>query len=132
MEKYFLNFVDCQKPRVLITGATGYLGSHIASIINKYHKKSYVIRMITSNAENIDKFKSSFPVHDFEWVEADLSDGEDVKRAFRGCKYVIHTVNPGVPELSQKHTGADQMRNWNAETLKWTKNILNACDDYKI
>ena len=79
---------------VLVTGASGYIGSHIvANLLSK----GRVVRATVRDASNIDRIGhlSRMDISEggsLEIVEMDLLDSESVHRAVFGCKEVIHTA----------------------------------------
>ena len=70
------------KNKLLITGATSFLGTHIATLLlNSLNGEllNFKIRAVTHRPENIDKFKSVLPVHKVEWIIADLTIKEEAE-----------------------------------------------------
>ncbi len=67
------------KTKVLLTGATSFLGTHIASSLLK--EDAFQLRVVTHRPENIDNFKSVLPVHKVEWIIADLTNKEQTDTA---------------------------------------------------
>ncbi len=79
---------------VLVTGASGYIGSHIvANLLSKGRAVRATVRD-TSDNERVGHL-SRMDISDggsLEIVEMDLLDSESVHRAVSGCKEVIHTA----------------------------------------
>ena len=79
---------------VLVTGASGYIGSHIvANLLSKGVNVRATVRD-SSDPERVDHLKS-LPVSEggrLEIVEMDLLDRESVQGAVSGCESVIHTA----------------------------------------
>ena len=77
---------------ILLTGANGFLGSHIArELLNR----RYAVRALVRPGSN----RKTLPELPIEIVEGDLLNLADVLRAAKGCKAVIHAaalaqVNP--------------------------------------
>ena len=87
---------------VLITGASGFIGSHI--VANLLSKGAQVRATVTdsSDPERVNHLLS-LPVSDggsLDIVEMDLLDAESVRKAVAGCESVIHTAAVVVLSLS--------------------------------
>ena len=86
---------------VLITGATGFVGSHMVDYILKHTEdKIYATKRWmedTSNVEHIDDER-------FEFIDCDLLDGLSIKRAVEISKpdKVFHFAAQSFPEVSFK------------------------------
>jgi nucleoside-diphosphate-sugar epimerase len=96
------------KPKVLITGITGYVGSQVTHYFLKdggFQVKGTV--RDPSNAERLAPLKKAFGEDLFSQVElaqADLLDAESLDKAIAGVDYVVHTASPlpiQVPEDEQ-------------------------------
>jgi len=73
---------------ILITGASGYVGSHIT---RKLVENGMPVRAIVHNrqrAENEGRLKGL----ELEWAEADVTRPDTLQKAFTGGTAVIHTV----------------------------------------
>ena len=71
--------------RFLVTGATGFIGSHIAhKLLKNGHDINVLVRK-TSNTCNID----GLPL---KVIYGDLRDLDCLKKAARGCKGLFHVV----------------------------------------
>ena len=71
--------------KVLVTGATGFLGSHIA---DELLKKGYEVRCTYRKTSNLRWLKDK----PFELVEADFFDIESLKKATEGVDYIVHSA----------------------------------------
>lgn len=71
--------------KVLIAGATGYLGSHI---VTELKKKSYFIRTITRNSDKLKKRKLEID----EIFEAEITKPETLTNCCDGIDIVITTI----------------------------------------
>lgn len=69
----------------LITGATGFIGSHIAQKLVERGEKVKVLLRKTSKTKNIDHL-------DVERVYGDILDKESVLNALRGCDTLYHSA----------------------------------------
>ncbi len=71
--------------KALVTGATGFIGSHVA---DKLLARGYEVRCIVRKSSNLRWLKDK-PI---ELVEASLSDKESLKRAVEGVDIVFHVA----------------------------------------
>jgi dTDP-glucose 4,6-dehydratase len=80
------------KKRVLITGAAGFLGSHLC---NRFIKNGYHVigmdNLITGDLKNIENL---FPLEDFEFYHHDVSKYIHVPG---GLDYILHFASPASP-----------------------------------
>ena len=79
---------------VLVTGASGYIGSHIvANLLSKGKVVRATVRD-ASDPERIDHLRNMEVAKggSLEIIEMNLLDSESVHRAVYGCKEVIHTA----------------------------------------
>ncbi len=82
---------DLSKARVLVTGAGGFIGSHLCELL--LAQKAEVRAFVHYNSRNdwgmledLDERK----LRRIEVVAGDLRDGNAVRRAVRGCQVVFH------------------------------------------
>lgn len=85
------------KPRVVITGITGYVGSHICLAFLKHG--GFRVRGTArdpNNTKKINPLRVAFgPLFsELEIVKADLNDEESLIEACSDCEYVVHTASP--------------------------------------
>jgi dihydroflavonol-4-reductase len=71
--------------RVLITGATGLIGSHLAEAL---HEKGYQIRCLVRKSSD-RKWLIDLPI---EYVEGDYSDPASLASAVRDVDYIYHSA----------------------------------------
>ena len=89
---------------ILITGGTGFVGSHMIDYIFKYKAKNddkvYCTKRWMEDTKNIDHIDDDR----FEFVDCDLLDGLSVKRAIEVSKpdKVFHFAAQSFPEVSFK------------------------------
>ena len=91
---------SAEKPLVVITGVSGYLGSQ--TCLEFLKTGNYRVRgtvRSTSNAAKIDPLKAGFGEYfdQLELVEADLLNEESMINACAGSTYVVHTASPYSP-----------------------------------
>eukprot|EP00347_Sterkiella_histriomuscorum_P021019 403335575 len=90
-----------EKPIILITGITGYIGSWIgkyflANLTEKYNIRA-TVRSLKKCQGHLDSLRSDYGTEAFnkiEFVEADLNDSQQMRNAVYGCTYVIHSASP--------------------------------------
>eukprot|EP00057_Strongylocentrotus_purpuratus_P027714 XP_011682188.1 PREDICTED: dihydroflavonol-4-reductase [Strongylocentrotus purpuratus] len=82
--------------RVLVTGASGYIASHI---VQQLQEAGYAVRGTVRSLTNEARFqhlKELCPdaAHELELLGAELENEESWKSAVDGCTYVLHTASP--------------------------------------
>ena len=113
--------------RVLLTGITGFLGSHVGKLLVEQCSDTFKIRVSTRNASKAAILKKTFPQDHIEWVEADLQDEQQLSRAIEGCTHIIHVASP-IPNANDKVTN-EQMVEVASKGITY---ILNACKQHKV
>ena len=85
---------DSKKLRVLVTGATGFVGSQMAKLLleNKYLVRGTVRSKL--NEKKLAPLKSLPNQSSLEIVEADLLKPDTWDSAVSGCAYVMHIASP--------------------------------------
>ncbi|GAA4452091.1 NAD-dependent epimerase/dehydratase family protein [Nibrella saemangeumensis] len=105
-------------PTVLLTGANGFLGSHLARELLKRH---YTVRTFVRPGSD-SRTLMGLPL---EFAEGDIRRAADVAAAARPCDYIIHAaalaqINPArSPDV------------WHIN-LNGTENVLSAADKAKV
>ena len=83
-----------QKGLIAVTGANGYIGSHV---VKQLLLRGYRVRAIVrdpTNPAKVDHLKCLSGADKLlELVKGDLSE-EDYTRAFQGCSAVLHVASP--------------------------------------
>jgi dihydroflavonol-4-reductase len=81
--------------KVLVTGATGFIASHIINLfLNEGYKVVGTVRSINSNDQRLNqllKLSENTP-HKLELVEADLTDDSCWERVIKDIDIVVHTA----------------------------------------
>jgi nucleoside-diphosphate-sugar epimerase len=94
-----------QKQKVLITGITGYLGSHVTKLFindDRFQVRGTV--RSKTNMKKIQPLKDEFGAKwdEVDLVEADLLDSKTIEDACEGMDIIIHTASP-FPSSIPKH-----------------------------
>jgi dihydroflavonol-4-reductase len=71
--------------KIFVTGATGFLGSHVARAVLAHGADLRLLVRSSSRTENIEALP-------FERVLGDLRDPESLKRGMDGCEVVFHVA----------------------------------------
>jgi nucleoside-diphosphate-sugar epimerase len=112
---------------ILVTGATGQLGSHVLYELAK-HKKP--VRALYRNKERISDTRNVFRFYEpddeafnsIEWAQVDINDYHALHNAMQGAKLVFHTAG----HVSFNDRERKTLYHVNAEG---TANVVNACLD---
>lgn len=100
--------------RVLVTGATGFVGTHIIPVLQS---KGYDVTCLVRNRE---KAKSSLPDNVIFW-EGDVTQADSLRGIADGIDYVIHLAAVGhVSAVSD-----EAFRRFVETNEKGTKNLVN-------
>ena len=71
--------------KVFVTGATGFVGSHIAQLLHEQGAELRLLVRSASRTENIDAIHA-------ERITGDLRDPASLRKAMAGCEYVFHVA----------------------------------------
>ena len=116
---------------ILITGATGMLGSHILYQLCKTENKIRALKRENSNIQDVLKVFSFYSdrseslLSKVEWVSADLLDLEQLDLAFAGVKKVYHCA----AKISFSKKNKNILFQTNVEG---TKNIVDLCLHHRV
>ena len=81
---------------ILVTGGSGFIGSHICELCQGKYKVRVLDNLRTGRKSNLDGL-------DVEFIEGSVADREDVKKAVDGVKYIFHLAAlVSVPESMEK------------------------------
>src|SRR3989339_316852 len=80
--------------KYLVTGGAGFIGSNIVeTLLKRGHKVAVLDNFSTGRRENLAQFISDIELH-----EADLRNADAVRKAARGCDFILHQgALPSVP-----------------------------------
>ncbi|HEV7218457.1 MAG TPA: hopanoid-associated sugar epimerase, partial [Terriglobales bacterium] len=101
-----------------ITGATGFLGSHVARVLAEQGAQLRLLVRPTSDLKNIEGLNA-------ERVSGDLRDAGSIEKAMSGCDVVFHVA----ADYRLWAPDSDQMYRSNVEG---TRTILNAARKNRV
>lgn len=114
---------------ILVTGATGLVGSYLLLHLLENEKK---VRAIYRNSESLENTRAFFKLQNkefffnsIEWIQADITDVPSLEKVFIGVKNVYHCA----ALISFDPKEEDQLRKTNIEG---TANVVNFCLDFQI
>ena len=113
------------RPRVLITGCSGYLGSW--TTLQALQSGDYIVRGTVRDKDDTKKvglLKEAFGDHfdQLELFSADLLDKESIAKAVEDCDYILHLASPFPPT-----TPKDVEKDLYQPAVNGTKYVLEAC-----
>ena len=121
--------VESKKPKVVITGITGFLGSHVCNVFLK--DGGFGVRGTIRDKKNEAKLaplKKAFGDNfsQLELVEADLLKPESLDEAIKGCEYVVHTASPFTMDIPKDENVLVK------PAVEGTLAVMRAAHKYKI
>ena len=75
--------------KVLVTGATGFTGSHVVAALTK---SGFSVRALVRNRAKLAQVMASHGCVPPDCIEGDIADPAAVEQALSGCDAVIHTA----------------------------------------
>jgi dihydroflavonol-4-reductase len=108
--------------RVLVTGASGYIGGHcVVDLLRRGYRVRGTVRSLAKRG-SVERLADLVPgsKQRLEIVEADLSDDQGWPQAVRDCTYVLHVASPFPPNVP-----AEEMEVI-APAVDGTKRVLGA------
>lgn len=112
---------------ILVTGVSGYIGSHVAKLLlEEGYKVRGTVRSL-SNEAKVEPLKSLVPDAKFplELVEADLTKEEGWDKAVEGCTGVLHVASPFPDLVNQQVDEAGLVDTAKDGTLQVLKAVAN-------
>ena len=116
---------------ILVTGGTGFLGSHLLLFLLRKEKK---VRAIYRNPISLQKTKHLFSLYhpnpqemfdQIEWIHADITNITELDEVFEGIEKVYHTA--AIVDVTSDKTGKMELVN-----VEGTKNMLQYSIDHHI
>jgi|TARA_Y100000294_G_C8557001_1_gene337557 nucleoside-diphosphate-sugar epimerase len=101
------------RPNILVTGASGYLGSNILKTLAKNNDYKLTALDIESNPNLLES------IH---FIKTDINDIELLYKAFEGIDLICHCASLGGTKHGLNYYNEDQIRNTN---VKGTQNLYN-------
>ena len=105
---------------ILITGATGFLGSYLAKDLIRKGEKVRALKRASSRFDLLGDYASQI-----EWVEADLLDVTSLENAVDGVEKIYHCAGVFSPSHSQRENAM-------LTNAEGTANLFNIALDKKV
>ncbi|MCP4549127.1 MAG: SDR family oxidoreductase [bacterium] len=103
--------------KVLVTGAAGFIGSHLAAaLVEDGNEVTVFDNLSTGHEKNMEAFRGKI-----RFINADLRNAEEVGRAIDGMDYVYHEA-----ALASVPRSVDDPVTSNDVNVNGTLNVLNA------
>jgi predicted dehydrogenase/nucleoside-diphosphate-sugar epimerase len=102
-------------PTVFVTGATGFMGSHL---VDRLTDQGAEVRALVRPGSKLNHLKTL----NIDWVEGDLKDATTLTRAMEGCDIVYHCAA----------TTSGSWSDYLAGTVQGTRHVLEASVDARI
>ena len=104
--------------KVLVTGANGFLGSHV---VGTMLNSQYQVRAIVRKGSN---FKALGELN-YELFEGQITKKSDVEKAVKGCSFVIHVA----ARTAQTPSNLEAFRKPNIDSTRF---LIDACKKYDV
>ena len=106
--------------KILITGAAGFIGSHLVELLLSEKEKVSRLRLLIRDTDTLD----NLPSKNFDIVRGDIADKEFVKKAMEGVEIVYH--------LAAKIDFDGKWGEYKETNVDGTANLLSACEKGKV
>ncbi len=82
--------------RVCVTGATGYLGSHVVKLLAEHGYRVRAMVRDPDNEDNVSHLRSlvDAPAHELELVRGDVMQPDSLDAPLADCELVCHMASP--------------------------------------
>jgi len=104
--------------KILVTGATGFLGHHLTRRLTKEGLKVRILKEKTASLDLLEDLE-------LDIIEGDIRDSKIVKKAVKGCNIVFHLA--GIVSYWNKLNHLQYEVN-----VIGTENVVEACLEEKI
>ena len=108
---------DKIKQKVLVTGSSGFLGSHI---VDALYDRGYEIILF-------DKHPSPYKQKGYKEILGDILNTEDINKAIKGCQFVYHFA--GQADIDSSSSSPTQTIQTN---IMGTQNVLEASRQHNV
>ena len=111
--------------KVIITGGSGFIGSHLADfLINLDHEVIVIDNLSVGRINNINHLLNN---SNFTFLEADIVDFNSIEKSFNGVDWVFHLA-----ALADIVPSIENPEDYYLSNVNGTFNVLQACKKYKV
>ena len=111
--------------KVIITGGSGFIGSHLADfLINLDHEVIVIDNLSVGRINNINHLLNN---SNFTFLEADIVDFNSIEKSFIGVDWVFHLA-----ALADIVPSIENPEDYYLSNVNGTFNVLQACKKYKV
>ncbi len=109
--------------KILITGATGFIGKHLIRELSKTNFKFKCLARKKSEKRDLEYLKK----FNAEIFDGNILNKKDLEKATRDIEIVIHLV--GIGDVTE--TSKEKLKEYNKINIGGTKNLLDSCKGIK-